>query len=246
MILSREGDIMRFKYRKNVVVILITMLICSFLIANYIYKDDTSREVAYLYWGKTGDKVYELQRKLKQWGYYNGSIDGIYGTDTFEAVKRFQRKHGLKADGVVGSSTAAALGIQFKSTTSDNYQASRGGNIDRGDIHTLARAVHAEARGEPYVGKVAVAAVILNRVKHSSFPNTIAGVVYQPGAFTAVFDGQINLSPDNESLRAATDAMNGWDPTGGAIYYYNPAKSTSSWIWSRPVITVIGDHRFAR
>lgn len=237
---------MRFKYRKSAIVILFTMFICSFLIAHYIYRDDNSREAASLHWGTTGDKVYEVQRKLKQWGYYDGPIDGVYGTDTAKAVKQFQKKHGLRADGVVGDSTAAALGVKLKGKISGKYRASRGSNIDRGDIYILARAVHAEARGEPYVGKVAVAAVILNRVKHSSFPNTIAGVVYQPGAFTAVFDGQINLSPDNESLRAAADAMNGWDPTGGAIYYYNPAKSTSSWIWSRPVVIEIGKHKFAK
>jgi len=201
-----------------------------------------------LYWGSTGNKVSEVQSKLKQWGYYDGAIDGVYGPKTFEAVKNFQRKNGLKVDGVVGPQTAAAMGITLDgSGAPSGYQPSRGGGAaSSGDVYLLARAVHAEARGEPYIGKVAVAAVILNRVKHPSFPNTIAGVIYQPGAFTAVYDGQINLAPDEEALRAARDALNGWDPTYGAIYYYNPAKATSGWIWSRPVHIVIGNHRFAK
>lgn len=238
---------MQSKYKGPAIVVLLTIFICSFLIGNYIYKINMDREAASLYWGTKGDKVYEVQRKLKQWGYYDGPIDGSYGGGTFTAVKKFQRKHGLTPDGVVGDATAAAMGIRLKGVAgAGNYQPSRGDNIGRGDIYTLARAIHAEARGEPYVGKVAVGAVILNRVKHPSFPNTIAGVIYQPRAFTAVDDGQINIAPDSEAIRAATDAMNGWDPTGGAIYYFNPAKSTSKWIWSRPVVTVIGDHRFLR
>ena len=235
------------KHRWSAVTILLTVFVCSFLIGNYIYNENKDREAASLYWGTKGDKVYEVQRKLKQWGYYDGPIDGSYGGGTFTAVKKFQSKHGLKADGIVGSATAAAMGVRLGGTASQaTYQSSRGGSIGRGDIYTLARAIHAEARGEPYVGKVAVGAVILNRVKHSSFPNTVAGVIYQPRAFTAVDDGQINLAPNNEAVRAATDAMNGWDPTGGAIYYFNPAKSTSKWIWTRPVVTIIGRHRFLR
>ncbi len=189
-------------------------------------------------WGSKGDDVVKVQQKLKQYGYYDGAADGVFGQETYNAVVWFQRKNGLTADGVVGKATAAALGIQLGSTT-----ASAG--YSESEIYTLARLVHAEARGEPYLGKVAVAAVVLNRVKHPSFPNTISGVVYQPGAFDAVADGQINLAPDSDSLRAARDAMNGWDPTGGCIYYYNPATATSSWIWSREVRLTIGAHSFA-
>src|SRR5690606_31320178 len=159
----------------------------------------------------------------------DGPIDGVYGAQTFEAVKKFQAKNGLTVDGVVGNQTAAALGIALEDSGRQDYQPSRGGGANEGELYLLAKAVHGEARGEPYIGKVAVAAVILNRVKDPRFPNTIAGVIYQPGAFTAVSDGQINLTPDEESLRAARDAMNGWDPTYGAIYYYNPEETTSAW-----------------
>ncbi|MDD3840271.1 MAG: spore cortex-lytic enzyme [Clostridia bacterium] len=200
-----------------------------------------------LHWGTTGDDVIKVQVKLKQWGYYDGIVDGIFGTGTSNAVKKFQRKNGLAVDGVVGKSTAAALGITLAGSraASTTYNSSRG-TTRQGDIYLLAAAVHGEARGEPYIGKVAVAAVILNRVRSAKFPNTIPGVIYQPGAFTAVMDGQINIPPDQESLRAARDALNGWDPSGGALYYYNPAKTTNKWIWSRPVFKVIGKHRFAK
>lgn len=237
---------MKAKQRLLVISILLTFLICTTLIIrSSLLKRDV--EAAAIYWGMTGDKVYEVQQKLKQWGYYDGPIDGIYGAKTFDAVKKFQAKNGLAVDGVVGKQTAAAMGINLGSTSGGGISTpSRGGARNEGDVYLLAKAVHGEARGEPYIGKVAVAAVILNRVKDPRFPNTIAGVIYQPGAFTAVSDGQINLAPDEESLRAARDALNGWDPTYGAIYYYNPAKATSSWIWSRPVHIVIGKHHFAK
>jgi len=179
-----------------------------------------------------------VQTKLKRWGYYKGAIDGIYGNQTKTAVKNFQRKNGLTADGIVGPKTAAALGMTIKSGSSSTTQSSN-------DLHLLAKCVHAEARGEPYTGQVAVAAVILNRVKSSSFPNTIAGVIYQPYAFTAVNDGQINLSPNSSAYKAAQDALNGWDPTYGCLYYYNPKTATSSWIWSRQTVVTIGNHIFA-
>lgn len=232
------------RWRLTVITILLTFVICIGLILEDVRRNAEVAEAA-LYWGSQGGKVYEVQQKLKQWGYYDGPIDGIYGAQTFEAVKKFQAKNGLKVDGVVGNQTAAALGIVLDDSGRQDYEPSRGGGANEGDIYLLARAVHGEARGEPYIGKVAVAAVILNRVKDPRFPNTIAGVIYQPGAFTAVSDGQINLTPDEESLRAARDAMNGWDPTYGAVYYYNPAKAISDWIWSRPVHIVIGKHRFA-
>lgn len=195
-----------------------------------------------LYWGSRGQDVKNVQWKLLQWKYYVGKVDGIYGADTYRAVRRFQRKNGLTVDGVVGPATAKAIGITL-GTTGGGVTASTGVNRDD-DVYMLARAIHAEARGEPYVGQVAVGAVILNRVKHPSFPNTIASVVYQPLAFTAVADGQINLAPNKDSIKAARDAINGWDPSYGCRYYWNPATATSKWIWSRKVVIKIGKHWF--
>ncbi len=189
-------------------------------------------------WGDRGSDVTRIQQRLRQYGYLDGAADGIFGQATYDAVVWFQRKNGLTADGVVGPATAAALGLSLGA-------AAASGSYNESEIYTLARLVHGEARGEPYVGKVAVAAVVLNRVKSASFPNTISGVIYQAGAFDCVADGQINLTPDNNSIRAARDAMNGWDPTGGCIYYYNPATATSAWIWSREVRLSIGNHAFA-
>ncbi len=175
-----------------------------------------------------------VQQKLKDLGYYTGSIDGILGTKSIQAIKNFQRDYGLTVDGIVGKNTLKALGL---TTTTNGYSSS--------DIYLLAKCVHAEARGEPYVGQVAVAAVILNRVKSPEFPNTISGVIYQPWAFAAVNDGQINLEPNNSAYSAAKDAMNGWDPSYGCLYYYNPETATSKWIWSRQTVVTIGKHVFA-
>ena len=183
----------------------------------------------------TTTQIKTVQQKLKNWGYYTGSVDGIYGSKTTAAVKYFQKTNGLTVDGIVGPNTAKALGMSLSSSTTQTSS----------DKYLLAKAIYAEARGEPYSGQVAVGAVILNRVKNSNFPNTIAGVIYQKGAFTAVDDGQINLSPNDTALRAAQDAMNGWDPTYGCIYYFNPATATSSWIWSRKQVVTIGKHIFA-
>lgn len=177
-----------------------------------------------------------VQQKLKELGYYKGSVDGVYGKGTRNAVISFQKARGLTADGVVGTKTAQALGISLN--TQQTSQSSS-------DLYVLAKCVYAEARGEPYEGQVAVAAVILNRVKSPDFPNTIAGVVYQPWAFTAVNDGQINLEPDNTAYSAARDAMNGWDPTYGCLYYYNASTATSKWIFSRTTVVTIGNHVFA-
>lgn len=185
----------------------------------------------------TNTQTKTVQTKLKRWGYYTGTVDGIYGNKTKAAVKSFQRKNGLTADGIVGKKTAAAMGITLSG--GDNNKTSNN------DLYLLAKCVHAEARGESYTGQVAVAAVILNRVKSASFPNTISGVIYQPWAFTAVNDGQINLEPNQSAYNAARDAMNGWDPTYGAIYYYNPATATSKWIYSRKTTVTIGKHVFA-
>ena len=204
----------------------------------------TPAALAAVYWGSTGAQVRSVQAKLKQWGYFSGAVDGVFGQETYDAVVRFQRKNGLKADGVAGSDTLAAMGISASSGKAVAASSTSGSSYSS-DVELLARLIHGEARGEPYVGMVAVGAVVLNRVKSSHFPNTLAGVIYQSGAFDAVSDGQINLTPNEQSRRAARDAMNGWDPTGGCLYYYNPSTATSSWIWSREVRLNIGDHSFA-
>ena len=204
-------------------------------------------ETAVLRQGSSGGEVKELQRRLKQWGYYSGAVDGVYGPATVEAVKYFQRKNGLTADGVAGKSTFAALGMNdsVRVLENDNKNNSGSSNYTSSDLYLLAKCIYAEARGESYTGQVAVGAVILNRVESSKFPNTISGVIYQQNAFTAVLDGQINLSPDKTAMNAAQDAMNGWDPTYGCLYYYNPAVATSAWIFSRETVTTIGKHVFA-
>ena len=184
--------------------------------------------------GSTGEQVRIIQTKLKNWGYYDGAVDGIFGSGTAEAVRYFQRKNGLTADGIVGPATLKALGMSTGG----------GGSGQESTVELLARVISAEARGEPYSGQVAVGAVILNRVEHPSFPNTVAGVVYQPGAFTCMVDGQIDQPVADSAYRAARDALNGADPSGGAIYYFKPSTATSAWIWSRPLIKVIGSHRF--
>ena len=191
-------------------------------------------------YGSRGSEVTQIQTKLKRWGYYKGNIDGIYGSQTVEAVKYFQRKNGLAVDGIAGPKTLQAMGIYSSSSSS------RGTSSNSNDLNLLSRVVYGEARGEPYAGQVAVAAVCLNRVKSSSFPNTLAGVVYQSGAFDAVADGQINLTPNSTARKAAQDALNGWDPSYGAIYYFNPATATNKWIWSRPMTVTIGNHRFCK
>ncbi|MCF6464307.1 spore cortex-lytic enzyme [Clostridium sp. Cult2] len=193
-----------------------------------------------LYWGTQGQDVKNVQWQLVKWKYLIGKVDGIYGAETYRAVRRFQAKNGLRVDGVVGPQTAVALGL----TLTGAAPASAQGINRRGDEYLLARTIHGEARGEPYIGKVAVAAVVLNRVRSPKFPNTVAGVVYQPLAFTAVADGQINLTPNKDSIKAARDALNGWDPTYGCLYYWNPATATSRWIWSRKVTLKIGKHWF--
>ena len=188
--------------------------------------------------GDTAQNIRLVQTRLSNLGYYNYKIDGIWGSRTKTAVKNFQRDYGLVVDGIVGARTEKALGITLSSNNSSSLSSS--------DMNLLARCVYSEARGEPYAGQVAVAAVVLNRVRSSSFPNTIAGVIYQRGAFTAVSDGQINLTPNQSAYNAARDALNGWDPTGGCLYYYNPATATSKWIWSLKVEIRIGKHAFAR
>lgn len=196
-------------------------------------------------YGSRGDEVKQIQTKLKDWGYYNGNVDGIFGSETEKAVKSFQRKNNLTVDGIVGDKTLAALGINSKSSNSNSGNTS-GSSVNNSDLYLLSKLIYAEARGESYRGKVAVAATVLNRVASSSFPNTIAGVIYQKGAYTCVDDGQINLEPDNDSKKAAQDAINGWDPTSGCIYYFNPNTATSGWIWTRAQVITIGKHIFCK
>ena len=183
--------------------------------------------------GSRGSVVTKIQQALKGAGYYTYTVDGIYGSRTTAAVKKYQKAKGLTVDGICGAQTLAALGIQVPNASAD-----------RNTRALLARLISAEARGEPYVGQVAVGAVVLNRVKHPSFPNTIPGVIYQSGAFSCIADGQFDQPVADSAYRAADDALNGWDPTGGAIYYFNPSTATSAWIWSRPLILSIGKHRF--
>ena len=205
-----------------------------------------SVSAAVLKQGATGSEVKEVQRRLKMWGYYNGSVDGSFGAGTREAVIRFQKKNGLKADGVVGTSTYKALGMNNSyQVLAEKNSASSTNGFTSSDVYLLAKCIYAEGRGEPYSGQVAIGAVIMNRIRSNQFPNTIAGVVYQKGAFTAVDDGQINLTPNETAMSAARDAINGWDPSGGALYYYNPAVATSAWIFDRQTVTVIGKHVFA-
>ncbi len=189
--------------------------------------------------GSRGEEVRKIQTKLKNWGYYNGSVDGVYGWQTENAVRSFQKKNGLTADGVAGVKTLNAMGIFTSSSSSNSSSAPTDTNVE-----LLARVINGEARGEPYEGQVAVGAVVLNRVDHPSFPNSISGVVYQKGAFTAVDDGQINAQMYASSHRAARDALNGWDPTNGAIYYYNPRTATNQWIRTREIVCTIGQHVF--
>ena len=191
-------------------------------------------------YGSNGDEVRQIQEKLKNWGYYDGNVDGIYGSKTFEAVKKFQRKNGLTVDGIAGEKTLQALGI----TSSSNNGG--GTSSNNTDLNLLSKLVHAEARGEPYTGMVAVAATVLNRVADPKFPNSIAGVIYQSGAYTCVDDGQINLEAGSQAKKAAQDALNGWDPTSGCIYYFNPNTATSSWIWGRTQVLTIGKHIFCK
>ena len=207
-----------------------------FAVNSIIISQAQSAQAATYRVGSTGSEVRTIQTKLKNWGYYDGSVDGIYGSATTEAVKYFQKTNGLTVDGIVGPATLKALGMPTDGGGSSSVSSS--------EVDLLARVISAEARGEPYSGQVAVGAVILNRVEHPSFPSTISGVVYQPGAFTCMVDGQFNEPVADSAVRAAQDALNGVDPSGGAIYYFNPPPATSAWIWSRPLITIIGNLRF--
>ncbi len=237
------------KFKMITLAVIAVLFVSAFAVvtytANYYTYESSflaqSQDVLVLKQGSRGDTVRKIQQRLKNWGYYKGSVDGIYGAQTRRAVISFQRKNGLVADGIAGNKTLQAIGISVSSSSSS----SQSGKYSSSDIALLARLIYAEARGESYTGQVAVGAVVLNRVKSSSFPNTISGVIYQPYAFTCVQDGQINLSPNSTATSAAKDAMNGWDPSYGSLYYYNPAVATSKWIFSRKTVVTIGKHVFA-
>lgn len=229
------------KNKKKIIISL--LLIIGITVSTLVAITSNNIVEALSKYGSRGSEVRTIQEKLKRWGYYNGNVDGIYGSQTTAAVKSFQRKNGLTVDGIAGTNTLRAMGIYTSSNTSSGGSSS---SSHSSDVNLLARVIYGEARGEPYTGQVAVGAVVLNRVKSSKFPNTIAGVIYQSGAFDAVSDGQINLTPDSTAKKAAADALNGWDPSYGSIYYFNPNTATNAWIWSRPHTVTIGKHRFCK
>lgn len=222
--------------------ILLTIAVLLFVGYNLIVRN--AQVEALSKYGSRGQEVKTIQTKLKRWGYYSGNVDGIYGSATLAAVKKFQKKNGLTVDGIAGTKTLQAMGI-FNSSSSSSSSSSNN-TVNSSNLNLLSRVIYGEARGEPYTGQVAVAAVVLNRVRSSSFPNSVSGVVYQSGAFDCVSDGQINMTPNDTARKAAQDALNGWDPTYGAIYYFNPSTATNKWIWSRPMTITIGKHRFCK
>lgn len=226
--------------KKSVILIFALALALATILSLLFIETPDVAQAAVLKQGARGDSVKTVQQKLIRWGYLKGSADGIFGAKTKAAVIDFQKKNGLIADGIIGTRTAQALGISLSGTTSSSSSSSASST----DLNLLARVVYGEARGEPYTGQVAVAAVVLNRVRSSSFPNSVAGVVYQSGAFDCVSDGQINLTPNQSAYNAAKDALNGWDPTYGCLFYYNPRTATSKWMLSRTVKLSIGNHAF--
>lgn len=239
--MSKMKAIMNDKGKLAFIITAVILAICLLATAIYIpiTYAESDESVQVIRSGASGTIVKDIQTKLNEKGYDAGAVDGIFGILTANAVKKFQTDNGLISDGIVGVKTAAKLGVDISGGSSGNS------NYTGSDVYLLAKCIHAEARGEPYIGQVAVGAVVLNRVKSSKFPNSISGVIYQPWAFTAVHDGQMNLEPNEESKRAARDALNGWDPSNGCIYYFNPVTATSDWIWSREVQLTIGRHKFA-
>lgn len=233
------------KIKSNLKALLVIISVSVMFISYNVFFRNNEVDALSKY-GSRGQEVRTIQTKLKRWGYYTGSVDGIYGSGTLAAVKRFQKKNGLAVDGIAGKKTLEAMGIFSSSSSSSSGGSSSSGSTNSNDLNLLSRVVYGEARGEPYAGQVAVAAVVLNRVKSSSFPNSISGVVYQSGAFDAVKDGQVNMTPNDTAKKAAQDALNGWDPSYGAIYYFNPNTATNKWIWSRPLTVTIGKHRFCK
>ena len=229
---------MEFKNKRNKIAFTLLIIFIILLILYNMFLENNI-VLGLSKYGSRGSEVTQIQTKLKRWGYYKGNLDGIYGSGTLSAVKLFQKKNGLTVDGIAGTKTLNAMGIYNSSNSSSSSSNST-------NLNLLSRLVYGEARGEPYSGQVAVAAVVLNRVRSSSFPNTVSGVIYQSGAFDVVSDGQINLTPDSTAKKAAQDAINGWDPSYGALYYFNPSTATNKWIWSRPMTVTIGKHRFCK
>ena len=229
---------MEFKNKRNKIAFILLIIFIILLILYNMFLENNI-VLGLSKYGSRGSEVTQIQTKLKRWGYYKGNVDGIYGSGTLSAVKLFQKKNGLTVDGIAGTKTLNAMGIYNSSNSSSSSSNST-------NLNLLSRLVYGEARGEPYSGQVAVAAVVLNRVKSSSFPNTVSGVIYQSGAFDVVSDGQINMTPNETEKKAEQDAINGWDPSYGAIYYFNPSTATNKWIWSRPMTVKIGKHRFCK
>lgn len=226
--------------------IFVGTIVIFFVLAAVFYQPELEAAQPTLRWGSRGTSVTVLQRKLSAWGYYKGRVDGVYGSDTYRAVLNFQSKNRLRVDGVVGRETWGALGYQWSGSGGQGaVQTTAARGVSRSnDVELIARLVHAEARAEPYEGQVAVAAVLLNRVESPKFPNTVSGVIYQPGAFESVANGQFNIPPTADNRRAAQSAINGWDPTHGSLFFWNPSKPVSRWIWSRRIVRRIGDHVF--
>ena len=227
---------MNFKKIYRLSIVLILTLTLSFTAVYVSYTDNNSDSIhAISRLGSKGEEVRRIQKKLKNLGFYSGNIDGIYGKATKDAVTAFQKSCGITADGIAGQKTLLYLGLQ-ESQSSGKYSQS--------DVELLAKLIAAEARGESYIGQVAVGAVVLNRVAHPSFPDSVAGVIYQKGAFSCINDSNWAVSATDTSRKAARDCINGWDPSGGAVYYFNPRKTNDAFMHSRPVITVIGNHNF--
>lgn len=229
---------MYLKNRKRLQIIVSVIMIFTLLTAISVIPRTEASVNTLSKLGSRGNEVRRIQTKLKELGYYNGNADGIYGTRTQKAVKAFQKNCGITADGIAGPKTLKYLGLSSSGSSAGGYSGS--------DVNLLAKLIAAEARGESYKGQVAVGAVVLNRVDHASFPDSIAGVIYQRGAFSCVNDSNWYVSPDSTSIKAARDCINGWDPSGGAIYYYNPRKTSNKFMHSRPVITTIGNHVFCK
>ncbi|MCX8128906.1 MAG: spore cortex-lytic enzyme [Clostridia bacterium] len=227
------------KFRVAIVLAIVFSIFISITAENNFFVSTVSETLGL---GSRGSNVEEVQQRLKNWGYYTGEVDAKYGIKTFIAVMEYQRKTGLVPNGIAGVDTLASMGITTISRGGVAHAEGRG----VGEEQLLARAINGEARGEPYEGQVAVGAVIINRTRNPKFPKTVAGVIYQPGAFTAVADGQINVPIKEGStvVKAARDALQGWDPTNGCIYYWNPATATSKWIWTRKIVKKIGKHNF--
>lgn len=228
----------------------------------------TSRNLMY---GSQGYDVNELEGRLRLLGYYWGKNDGIFGWKTYWSVRTFQYNFGLPVTGEVNLTTKQKLvqatpnwhstgakhsssnnstatqqqssSVQAAASTTSSFSGNTGG-FSESDLNLMAHVVYGEARGESLEGQVAIAAVILNRLHSNKFPNTIPSIIYHPGAFTAVSDGQVNLTPNSEAKKAVVEAVKGYDPTHGATFYFNPAKTNNAWMWSRPEILTIGHHIF--